>query len=118
MSEEGCGWPGSANVFAEDDPEGYGGSAADEDHPRRLIRQNAFVGVKRPAAVFHSDLACDERVEPESDEDGRPDLALFFERHGVPLKERVSLCRTYASYVASILPKKRKVGASRRSPLE
>lgn len=110
--------PPAEDVDREDEPE------EDEGERPRLVRSNAFLGhagVKRPASYFN--LACDEQLDgadgsAEPEEEGRPDLGEFFASYDVPRKEQVSLCRTYASYVASTLPKKRKVGARRSSPRE
>lgn len=120
-SAEGGFWPQTPpveDVDREDEPD------EDEEVRPSLLRSNAFLGfagVKRPAR--HYDLACDEQLDgadgsAEPEDEGRPDLGEFFASYNVPRKEQVSLCRTYASYVASTLPKKRKVGARRPSPRE
>jgi len=120
-SAEGAFWPHTPpaeDVDLEDEPE------EDEGERPKLVRSNAFIGyagVKRPASYFN--LACSEQLDgaegsAEPEEEARPDLGEFFASYGVPRKEQVSLCRTYASYVASTLPKKRKVGARRPSPRE
>jgi len=121
--EEGGFWPHTPTSEPPVDEEREDEPDEDDEERPKLSRSNAFVGfagVKRPAQYFN--LACDEQLdgdaEPELGEEGRPDLGEFFASYHVPRKEQVSLCRTYASYVASTLPKKRKVGARRPSPPE
>lgn len=111
MSEEQSQYP-PLSLCCEDEEE-----EAERERGGQSGTAPSVGGAKRPRA---GSLACFEQLVPsDSDEDvddERPDLGEFFLEHGTPKREQVSLCRTYASYVASTLPKKRKVGARRRSP--
>jgi len=50
-------------------------------------------------------IRSDPTSDPESDQDPEdlPDLHGYFEDFEVPLPERVSLCRSYASYLVAVL---------------
>jgi len=52
----------------------------------------------------------DPMSDPESDQDPEdlPDLHGYFEDFEVPLPERVSLCRSYASYLTAVLKRNQK----------
>lgn len=51
---------------------------------------------------------------PGPPEDVVPDLAEIFDNYDTPHATRISICRAYASYIASLQPKKPKKAASRR----
>jgi len=71
---------------------------AERDAEARAARPPAPAkGVKRPMRA------------PSPEFDAVPDLAEIFDNYDTPLATRVSICRAYASYVASTLPKKPKV---------
>jgi len=46
--------------------------------------------------------------------DDVPDLAEIFDNYDTPHATRISVCRAYASYIASLQPKKPKKAASKR----
>jgi len=48
-------------------------------------------------------------------DDDVPDLAEIFDNYDTPKATRISICRTYASYLASTLPKKPKAAPKKRS---
>jgi hypothetical protein len=57
---------------------------------------------KRPRPIFE---------EEDSDEDLLPAVADFFDDFDTPVDQRISICRAYASYLASL--KKRKKGGKK-----
>lgn len=88
-----------------DEDEAFVFTEAEKDHAQRALqRHNATVGVKslkRPRNFF-------EEVEAE-----RPDLDRYFNEFAdigeeITFDERIKICRAYASYLASLLPKKKK----------
>lgn len=60
-----------------------------------LTRQNAMAA-KRPRTLFGQDFERDSEAL-------LPDLADFFAEFEVPLEARPALCRSYASYVQTLL---------------
>jgi len=44
----------------------------------------------------------------EDEEQDVPDLCAFFDEHVVPTVDRIRMCRTYASFLSAMLPKKAK----------
>lgn len=68
----------------------------------RELPRPAAKGVKRPRT-------------PEPDEDGVPDLAEIFDNYDTPHSVRISVCRAYASYIASLQPKKPKAASKRKN---
>lgn len=67
----------------------------------RDLNPPAAKGAKRPRS-------------PGPPEDVVPDLAEIFDNYDTPHATRISICRAYASYIASLQPKKPKKAASRR----
>lgn len=72
--------------------------------PPHLRRQNAGKGPMLQRALKRSR---DPRHEEESDSDSEPlqplpDLGEIFDDLGTPLADRISLCRSYASYLAAL----------------
>jgi len=70
-----------------------------------LKRQNAGKGPYLTGAYE------EDPEEPSGDDceqDMPEDLAAFFEHHDVELEDRVKICRAYANYLVSFLPKKTK----------
>jgi len=49
------------------------------------------------------------------DDDLVPDLAEIFDNYDTPHSVRISICRAYASYIASLQPKKPKAAPKKRS---
>lgn len=52
---------------------------------------------------------------PPQDDDLVPDLAEIFDNYDTPHPVRISICRAYASYIASLQPKKPKAAPKKRS---
>jgi len=69
-----------------------------------LKRQNAGKGPYL-AAAYHEE---EEEEGDDVEQDMPEDLAAFFEHHDVELDDRVKICRAYANYLVSFLPKKPK----------
>jgi len=67
--------------------------------PRPVI---AAKGVKRPRT-------------PTPVDDSVPDLAEIFDNYDTPHSVRISVCRAYASYIASLQPKKPKAAPRKRN---
>jgi len=70
---------------------------AEKDAMHALERSKAGKGVKRPrgsAPIF------------EEDDDEVPNLSEIFDNYDTPHPIRISICRAYASYLASMQPKK------------
>lgn len=55
------------------------------------------------------------RSPEPGDDDLVPDLAEIFDNYDTPHPVRISICRAYASYIASLQPKKRKASPKKRS---
>lgn len=96
---EGSEDPSSGDVSfpchqPEEDDEPWVPTEAEKDAAERASK-----GVKRPRSPIPF-------VDP--DDDALPNLAEIFDNYDVPLRRRVSLCRAYASYVSSLLPKQEK----------
>lgn len=75
-----------------------------EEKVSTLKRQNAGKG---PMLM---DMMHEEESGSHSEEDldGPEDLGEFFDRLGTAHEERVKVCRAYANYLVSFLPKKPK----------
>jgi len=67
-----------------------------------LKRQNAGKG------PYLGAYAEEEEEGDDCEQDMPEDLAAFFEHHDVELEDRVKICRAYANYLVSFLPKKPK----------
>jgi len=52
---------------------------------------------------------------PPPDDDLVPDLAEIFDNYDTPHPVRISICRAYASYIASLQPKKPKAAYKKKS---
>jgi len=91
----------------EEDAQEFVPTEAEKDAASRLRALTAAVpraskGVKRP------------RSPVARDDDEVPDLAEIFDNYDTPHLVRISICRAYASYIASLQPKKPKKAASKR----
>lgn len=60
-----------------------------------IRKPQAMKGVKRPA----------RHVSPLADNDDVPNLDEIFDDYDTPAKQRVSICRAYASYLSSMMPR-------------
>jgi len=67
-------------------------------------RRGAPAAAKRPRSPPLPDI-----------DDDVPDLAEIFDNYDTPKATRISICRAYASYLASTLPKKPKAAPKKRS---
>lgn len=82
--------------------------------PRPVLqRHNAVAAFKTPArmvpqgkAPLHSKRDRSPPVAVE-DDDVLPNLAEIFDNYDVPTKQRITICRSYASFLASMVPKKK-----------
>ncbi len=63
--------------------------------------QVAQKGVKRPYNR-HIQEWSDEEPD-ESDDESRPNLPLYFRKHGIPRKQQIQICRTYANHIQASL---------------
>ena len=71
----------------------------------------------RPTDVGHSMIEVFDHVELDSDEEGSfedADLHLFFQRTGLSDHEIISVCRSYASYLAA---KQKGIGEAKKRKL-
>jgi len=71
-----------------------------------LTRQNAMTAPRAGKEPRHHYV--EEEEDEDEDEDTDQDLAAFFDAHGVSMEDRVKICRAYANYLTSFLPKKAK----------
>jgi len=55
-----------------------------------------------------TDMLDEDMMEEDSQEEDLPDLDDFFNEYEYPLKERIALCRAYASYLSAKLPRTKK----------
>jgi len=72
-------------------------------HDAQAVEPRAAKAAKRP------------RSPEPVDDDLVPDLAEIFDNYDTPHPVRISICRAYASYIASLQPKKPKAAPKRRS---
>jgi len=84
---------------ASDDeaPEEWVPTEAEKDHAARLLTLKDKPAAKAP-----------KRPRSPVVEDDIPDLAEIFDNYDTPHATRISVCRAYASYIASLQPKKPK----------
>jgi len=71
-------------------------------HDAQAVQPRAAKAAKRPRS-------------PPQDDDLVPDLAEIFDNYDTPHPVRISICRAYASYIASLQPKKPKAAPKKRS---
>jgi len=72
------------------------------DRLRSMNKEKAAKAAKRP------------RSPPVVDDDEVPDLAEIFDNYDTPHSVRISICRAYASYIASLQPKRAKPAPKKR----
>jgi len=83
----------------DSDPEPWVPTEAEKDAAQRLA------GISGPKAAK---AAKRPRSPVGDDDDAVPDLAEIFDNYDTPHPVRISICRAYASYIASLQPKKPK----------
>lgn len=88
---------------APSDEEPFVRTEAEKDAAERLA-QLPRPAAKQPAKRPRS---------PPVDDDAIPDLAEIFDNYDTPKATRISVCRSYASYLASTIPKKPKAKAKK-----
>lgn len=93
----------------EEDDEPWVPTEAEKDAAERkrsaALPRPVAKGVKRPRSPDPSRQSFD----------AVPDLAEIFDNYDTPSNVRVSICRAYASYVSSTMPRKKKKAAKRVS---
>lgn len=84
----------SQNEFPDQGPR-----AAKEPLPRSLKRQNALTS---SYLACEDEMSSDEEKE-EEDSSCSVDLAAYFDEKGILPPDRISLCRSYANYLAQMI---------------
>jgi len=97
----------------EEDAQDWVPTEAEKDAASRL-REMTFndAQVVQPRAAK---AAKRPRSPERADDDLVPDLAEIFDNYDTPHPVRISICRAYASYIASLQPKKPKAAPKKKS---
>lgn len=95
----------------EEDAQEFVPTEAEKDAAARLRAMNVDCRVEPLRAA----KAAKRPRSPEpADDDLVPDLAEIFDNYDTPHPVRISICRAYASYIASLQPKKPKAAPKKR----
>lgn len=110
-TDRGAPWVGQDVHFADDveEEEFPCHQPAEDDSPFSDVSspsddEQPFVPTEAEKDAKERSVKRPRAVQPAFD--ALPDLAEIFDNYDTPLALRVSICRAYASYVASTLPKK------------
>jgi len=78
---------------------------AHEEELRGLKRKHAYTG----ADVHDPQMDAEVGPEEEESEEMPLDLNWYFDQFELPAASRVKMCRSYATYLATTMPKKEKI---------
>jgi len=109
-----CHQPSEEELSEHEDPEvqDWVPTEAEKDAASRL-REMTFNDAQ--AVQPRAAKAAKRPRSPPQDDDLVPDLAEIFDNYDTPHPVRISICRAYASYIASLQPKKPKAAPKKRS---
>jgi len=91
--------------------------ASDDEAPEEWVPTEAEKDAALRIQALREPAAAKSVKRPRSPrvvEDDIPDLAEIFDNYDTPHATRISVCRAYASYIASLQPKKPKKAAPKK----
>jgi len=92
--------------------------ASDDEAPEEWVpteaEKDAAIRIRDLRLVPPAVAKAPKRPRSPVAEDDIPDLAEIFDNYDTPHATRISVCRAYASYIASLQPKKPKAALKRK----